>query len=287
MKTIKIGEKTSYQIKNANIIGFFIMIYAVADAVNHTPVLVPDKAKISVNLRQAGFNDKVLDGLVRSLWRGTAKRLDKAGATTYMGTREIAAAAGGTAAIEEWTYKILFPTTIIMNGNDEMEVEVEFPTDALTTHSTSLSYLGIREIHGTGSQFFIPKIKEYTLPALETKYEKYLGDNILRVVFMGGTTNGCFDDGLTQVEFTSDRRDDIVDTQEIVYETTANGNKGLIVLSEEHDQVKIKATMDGTSNAAGELKMVVTDYYIDAVLATTGARREKNHEAKLKDKASS
>lgn len=284
MKTIKIGEKSSFQIKNANVVGFFLVIYAVAHVVAEDPVFVPDKCRISAKLRQSGFNDTILDGLVRSLWRGTAPRDEYAASSLCYGSRIVVQQAGGVVGILEQYYKILFPTTIIMNGEDTMDVEIEFPADALTNHDPALCYLGIREIYGTGTQFFIPRIREYTLPTLDTKYEKYLGDNILRVVLMGGTTNTPVLDGLTQIDFTSDRKTDLLDIQELSLESTANLTKGVVFIKDEMDQVKVKCTMDGTSNAAGELKMVVTDYYIDAALVASGSRRQKKHAQKLASK---
>lgn len=281
MRTIAIGARTGFQIKNANLIGFLIKIYGIGSAVNVDPVDVPFKARISAKLRQAGFNETVLDGTITALAKGTAPRNQVFKESDTEGYRVVAVAAGAVVGILEWTYKILFPTVINLNGDDVMDVEIDFASDSLTNHNVSTSYIGIKEIDGVGSQFYIPKVKEIVLPSLETKHEVYLGDNILRAVFVGAATHAPAEDGLTKVEIFSDRRNYTMDPEEIALEGINTQHKTVCVIDQEHDQVKIKSTMDGTLNAAGDLRLVVTDYYINQTLAALGANRANKHKQAL------
>jgi hypothetical protein len=284
MRTIKIGERSSFDIRNANLIGFLIKIVGVGNAVNTDPVDVPYKARLLVKLRQAGFNETIVDGTVLGLSKGTIPRNEQWVASDSLGYRVVTAKAAGAAGVLEWTHKILFPTVINLNGDDVMTVEFELPSDALTTHDTATSYMGIKIIDGIGSQFYIPKIKEYILPALDTKYENFLGDNVLRVVFCGAATHTPIEDGLKNVEIYSDRRTYTVEDFELAMEALANESESIIVVDQEHDHLNLKCAMDGSTNAAGDLRMIVTDYFINGQLASAGASRTAKFKNKLAQK---
>ena len=286
MKTFTIGQRSSYQIKNANIEGFFVTVHGIGSAVNTTPVLVDDQLKMTAKLSQGAFNDTIIDGLVRDLWKGPMDEKDYAADEQYMHTRVVTAAAAEVVGVSEWSYLIKLPTVINLNGDDFLEVEIDFPSGSLTDHAAT-SYVMVNHKDGIGSQFFIPRIKEYTLPALETSYEQYLGDNIIKAVFCGDTDHTPSDDGLTQVEIYSDRRNEILAAEQLTWLAARSNAECAEIISYEHDQVKIRCTMDGTLNAAGDLRLVVTSYYTDASLVAEGQARQNRHLNYAKRKISS
>jgi hypothetical protein len=277
MRTFKIGERSSFRLKNTNISGFFVKILGVGSAVNTTPVLVPYKARINAKLQQGNFNDTILDGVIANLAKGTASKLDKWAHADYMQTTVLTAAAAAVVGITEWLYLIKFPTVINLNDDDALDIEIELPSDALTDHNTSTSYIGIEEVMGVGSQFFIPKVKEYVLAALETKADFNLGDNILQAVLLASTNKTPLEDGATKIELFSDRRNEVLEGERMRYAASEHATKGIIFIAEEHDSVKVKFTMDGTLNAARDLCMVVTDFYIDGNLVAEGQARQARH----------
>ena len=106
MKTIIIGQRTSFEIRNANVSGFIVKINGIGSAVDTTPVDVPYKARISAKLRQAGFNETILDGTITGLAKGTSPRLESWVESDTQSTRVITAAAGEVVGVSEWVYKI-------------------------------------------------------------------------------------------------------------------------------------------------------------------------------------
>lgn len=284
MKTIKLGERSGYEIKNTNVIGFFITLFGTGSGVNVDPVIFPSYARILVKLRQSGFFDAVLDGTVPSLWKGSAKKRDYAFDHSCMSKRIVVAKTAGLAGVIEYSYKIMFPTTIQMNGEDTLSVEIDFPNGTFFDHDPALCYMGIREIYGTGVQYFIPRIKDIVFPALETVFDKYIGDNVLKAVVTSGNPDGPLTYGLLHAEIKSDRRNDILDLADLHNEEAGNLSKSIIVLDHELDQVNLKFKMDGITNLAQYLTLVVTNYYIDSNLVAVGEKRERKHEAKMRGK---
>ncbi|MHB8131653.1 MAG: hypothetical protein ACYDEX_21955 [Mobilitalea sp.] len=284
MKTIKIGETDSFELRNQNVAGFIIKIVATADAVNEDPTFAYYKPTIKAKLKQSDFNDTIVEGTICGLAKGTNTRLEKWVGVDAQGSRVVTAKGAAVVGVLEIFYKINLPTVINLNGDDVMTVEVVNPADSCGNHNTVGTYLGIEPFETSGSQSFIPRIKEYTLPTLETKYEKSVGSNVTRVVFVASSTNDVVADGLTQLDIWSDRLDHSFDASQIQYECDACQSNSLIAIQEEVDQLKIKATMDGILNAAGDLRMIVTDYYVNRELAITGAERTAKHRQKLANK---
>lgn len=284
MRTIKCGERSSYQIRNTNISGFLIKLHGFGSGVNVTPVDVPYKARITAKLYQKGFNGTILDGTITGLAKGCARRVSDWIESDTECTSVIVAAGASVIGQSIWLYRILLPQVLNLNDDDVLDVEVELPSDSFTNHNASTSYLGIKEIYGIGSQMFIPRMREYVMPALETRHEMHLGDNILRAVFVGAATNTPHNDGLEKVEVYSDRRQYIFDEEEILMEGLINEFEGVVVIDREEDEVRLVATMDGQSNAAGDLRLVVTSYYINALIAADGTNRRNRHLKHIQEK---
>jgi hypothetical protein len=173
----------------------------------------------------------------------------------------------------EWLYKIELPSIINLNDEDVMTVDVYFPGDSLTTCESA--YLTIKEITGIGNQAVVPKIFEYILPELDTRYDKDLGSNITRIVFVGSAGKTPAEDGLTQIDMKSDRRDYVMDGEEIVYEGVTTESKAVIALNKNQNDVRIKCTMDGVLNASGDLRMIVCDFWSDSSTIAAAVRRER------------
>lgn len=284
MRTIKPGERSSFQIRNANIAGFLIKLYGIGSAVNTTPVDVPYQARITAKLSQKGFNGTILDGTITGLAKGCAKKVADWLESDTECTRVVVTAAAAVVGESEWIYRIIFPQVINLNDDDVMDVELEMPSGTLTDHNTSTSYLGIKEIAGIGAQMFIPIMKEYVLPALETRHELFLGDNILRAVYVGAAAHTPADDGLDKVEIYSDRRQYVYDEEEIHMEGLLNEFEGAVVIEQEEDEVKIVASMDGILNAAGDLRLIVTSYFINSLIVADGTNRKNKHINYIKEK---
>jgi len=268
MKNLKIGERTGYTVKNANIAGFFVTVN-LYDAGTSSAPFDFDKPRLSVKLRQKAFNDIIIDGTIRGLFKGTAGKLER-NATDCL---NIIRGDGLT----QYTFRITFPTVINLNGLDEMYVEVDFPSNSATSHNASSSFMSIKEIDGIGNQFYVPRIMEKVLPAYETEFDHYFGDNVLRLGVISSWDNIPTGVGLLKTEIFSDRRNTTVNLEELLCYQMENVNGTILLVDEEHDQLRVKLSMDGVRNESSSLKVVTTSYYIDSILVTEGKQREAKH----------
>ena len=266
MKTIYIGAKDSFELRNVDIKGFLIKVRGLGSGVDVTPVDVPYLPKINVKLKQGNFNGTILDGSILGLSKGTSARLENWAESDALSVRVVTEADAETKGVTEWVYKVELPSVINLNDSDVMSVEVDFPAGSMASHDSAGTFLTIKEIAGIGNQAVVPRVIEYIMPKLDARFDKQLGNNITRVVFVGAASNTPFKDGLLEVDMKSDRKDYTMTMEEIHYEGVSSKFNSVIALNEFQNDVIVKCTMDGLSNDAGELRMIVSDFWSDSAM---------------------
>lgn len=297
-KVIKFGARETMVVKNANPKAILGHIYLVGDTDNEE--MVPDVAwgevQCDVKLKQGGEFYPVYNGSLLP-WIYEEAMFARLGENYALTDVTLLAHGASNKAQGLITFKLNFGTVINLDGDDELIIDMYFPTGffgASTTVDSANSYITITAEDGIGVQEWVPKIAYRSIPDASTRESYELGDNIQRVVFIN-TELDAFTDALKKVNsvhlysdritYSKDYYDLIADQNHnpVLTEDTLYHRFPLLTLPA--DNVKVDLVLNPTLIDANENFVVYRQFATTKAILAKANRLMNKHEIQDATKA--
>lgn len=294
------GSNGVYTFKNKTFKGIHFATVLEANAVNVQFVLSDfNAAKIMINiiLRRNGIVQTLFNGnmallIANHFFRNFEHVHPKNGSTAIVHAH---GAADKQKQLIDFYYGMEDRLNKVINleGEDEVEVSLQFPQDAQVGANilgSTTSYIDIVEDCDESSEYFTPYMKTYAIKAGETNVQAALGSNILELYFVNLDKDDVLNGSspLVSVNLSSDKIKTQLTYEELMLmRQTQLGQSQALNLTRRHtyclyrgfgeeiDDVIVNLSMTPGNVNTGMCYLVYWTYDDDAIAATKATSREQ------------